>query len=171
MKYTIQKPQLSSPVLVIGVGTDYRRDDRIGLMVARNIKSLQLPSVTVVEESGEGVALMDAWAHAENVIVIDAVSSGAAPGTIVRFDTNAESVPSKYFRYSTHEFGVAEAVELARVLHQIPMRLILYGIEGADFGWGDEISSEVKKASEEVMSLLLDDLSSFSFNETNGVEE
>ncbi|MBI3585927.1 MAG: hydrogenase maturation protease [Ignavibacteriales bacterium] len=151
----------------MGVGTEYRRDDRIGLVVARNIKSLQLPNVTVVEELGEGVALMAAWAQAENVIIIDAVSSGAVSGTIFRIDANAEQIPSKFFHYSTHEFGVAEAGGLARVLHATPTRLILYGIEGADFGWGTEISPEVEKVSEEVISFLLDDISSFSLNETN----
>lgn len=167
MKFTVQKPQFSSPVLVIGVGTEYRRDDRIGLVVARNIKALQLPNVTVVEESGEGTALMAAWTHAENVILIDAVFSGAVPGTIFRIDVNTEQIPSKFFHYSTHEFGVAEAIELARVLHELPTHLILYGIEGADFGWGTEISPEAEKVSEEVISLLLNDISSFSLNETN----
>lgn len=159
--------ELLAPILIIGVGTDYRRDDRIGLLIARKIRDLQIPSVTVEEQSGDGVALMDAWIYAETVIVIDAVCSKSAAGTIFRFEAQTQSLPSNFFHYSTHEFSVAEAVELARVLHELPTQLIVYGIEGADFEMGSEISDEVRKAAEQVISSIQADITSVSmFDET-----
>jgi hydrogenase maturation protease len=77
------------------------------------------------------------------VILIDAVQSGHAPGTIHRFDASHVPVPRRFFNYSTHAFGVAESVELARVLNQLPPQVILYGIEGKDFTDGANLSSEV----------------------------
>ena len=59
---------LSGQNLLIGVGNEFRNDDALGILVAREIRRRNVPGVTVVERSGEGTALMDAWAGAELVI-------------------------------------------------------------------------------------------------------
>ena len=136
--------------MVIGLGNDFRRDDGAGRIAARKIKEAAGEEVCVIEESGEGAALMEAWRDAEFVILIDAVHSGAAPGTIHRIDARVQPLPSNFFHYSTHAFSVAEAVELARALGQLPPRLVVYGIEGRDFSSGEALSTEVAAAVEEV---------------------
>jgi hydrogenase maturation protease len=148
-------------VLVIGVGNAYRRDDAVGLVVARRLVEETGRSLTVREESGEGADLMDAWQDAEVVILLDAVSSGAAPGTIGRFDVRVQPLPTPFFRSSTHTAGVAEAIELARALGALPPRLIVYGVEGADFTAGEGLSPDVEKAVQAVVRLVLDDASPF----------
>ncbi len=147
-----QKPR----VLVIGVGNDYRHDDAVGLVVARHLREKNLEHITVREMSGEGAALIAAWQGADSVIIIDAVQSGAAPGTIFRIEAHREPIPTNFFHYSTHAFGVAEAVETARSLGQLPRNLIIYGIEGRNFSVGEGLSPEVKRAAEEVARLILD---------------
>jgi hydrogenase maturation protease len=112
-------------ILVIGLGNDYRGDDAVGRVVARRLKTIEGDNVRVVEESGEGAALIEAWKGADFVVLIDAVHSGGAPGTIHRFDADAQPIPSRFFHYSTHAFSVAEAVELARALGQLPAKLIV----------------------------------------------
>jgi hydrogenase maturation protease len=52
-------------------------------------------------------------------------------------------VPADLFTCSTHGFGVATAVELARALNRLPPRLVLFGIEGKEFGIGRGLSTEV----------------------------
>ena len=47
--------------LVIGLGNDYRHDDAVGRVVARRLKAIEGDDVRVVEESGEGAALIEAW--------------------------------------------------------------------------------------------------------------
>ena len=140
----------TTQTLVIGLGNDFRRDDGAGRVAARMIASAHADGVRVIEASGEGAALMDAWRDAESVVLIDAVHSGAAPGTIHRLDARAQPIPSNFFHYSTHAFSVAEAVELARALDQLPPRLIVFGIEGKDFSSGEDLSPEVAAAVEEV---------------------
>ena len=138
-------------ILVIGVGSQERGDDGVGLLVARAMGAKNLPHTTIVEESGEGGALLDAWKGADAVFLIDAVSSGGAPGTFHRFDAQAQSIPAKLFRYSSHTFGVAEAVELARALNQLPSRLIVFGIEGKAFETGIGLSPEVVDTARSVL--------------------
>ena len=143
-----------SSILVLGLGNDYRCDDAVGLEVARRIRNLGLVSTIVSEESGEGANLMEAWKSAGTVIIIDAVSSGSKPGTIHRFVADSQMIPSNFFHYSSHSFGLAEAIELARSLHQLPPHLVVYGIEGGKFEAGIGLSFEVERAAEEVVDRI-----------------
>ena len=138
--------QPHSPPLIVGIGNEYRGDDAVGLIVTRRLKLRLADSVAVLEQGGDGAALMEAWRGAETVIVIDAVVSGAAPGTIHRFDANTRPIPEGALRCSTHAFGVAEAIELSRALGDLPGSLVVYGVEGKNFAPGVGLSPEVENA-------------------------
>lgn len=144
--------------LVIGAGNVCRGDDGAGIFVARQLRERIPAGVTIIEESGEGAALMAAWTGAASVFVVDAVCSGAQPGAIHRFDAHASVIPRRFFQCSTHAFGVAEAVELARVLSRLPARLVLYGIEGGNFSAGADLSVEVENAAGDVVARILKEL-------------
>jgi hydrogenase maturation protease len=144
--------------LIICVGNPWRRDDGAGPAIAQRLRAMKLPNVAIDELSGEGAALIEAWKDATDVIVIDAARSGGAPGTIHRFDATSARIPSGFFHYSTHAFSVAEAVELARALDQLPPRLILFGIEGCDFTAGKKISPEVSAAIDELAARIRNEL-------------
>lgn len=136
----------AAPILLIGIGNELRGDDALGRLVARRFSGV--PGVRVAEENGEGVDLIAALAGAQTVILVDAVESGSPPGTLHRFDATAAPIPATIFRCSTHAFSVAEAVELARVLDELPPRLILFGIEGRNFSAGSDLSPEAAGAIE-----------------------
>jgi hydrogenase maturation protease len=70
----------------------------------------------ILEATGEGTALLESWKGADTVILIDAVASGAYPGTIHRLDARAQLLPAGFLHTSSHAFGVAQGVELARAL-------------------------------------------------------
>jgi hydrogenase maturation protease len=129
-------------MVIIGVGNEYRGDDGAGIAVARRLRVLFSTGVTVLEESGEGAALIEAWQGATWVILVDAVRSGSPPGTIHRLDARVAPMPTGFF---------AEAVELARSLDQLPPHVIVYGIEGENFTAGVELSPSVKQAVGEVV--------------------
>jgi len=142
----------SPSIVVIGVGNEYRSDDGAGIAVVRRLRALFPTEVRVWEESGEGAALIEAWKDATWVVLVDAARSGVPPGTIHRLDARAAPVPTGFFHYSTHAFSVAEAVELARSLNQLPAHLIVYGIEGENFAAGVELSCAVKQGVEAVVA-------------------
>ena len=144
--------------LIIGLGNEYRRDDAVGLVVARRLREAAPESVLVLEETGEGASLLESWRDADTVILIDAVRSGAKPGTVHRIDAQAQPIAKKFFRFSTHAFGVAEAVELARALGRLPPRLIVYGVEGRNFEAGVGLSPEVEATAPGVVGAVLAEL-------------
>jgi hydrogenase maturation protease len=133
-------------IVVIGVGNPDRGDDAAGWLVADRVARAAPQGVAVVRLGGEPSALIDAWQGTAAAIVIDAVVSGAEPGTLHRLDATAEEIPREMFRCSTHGFGVAEAVELARALHELPPRLVIHGIEAHAFTPGAPPSPEVESA-------------------------
>jgi hydrogenase maturation protease len=140
------------------VGNQYRSDDAVGLVAARRLKALFLDNVTVIEESGEGADLMESWKGADTVILIDATSSGAKPGTVHRIDGREQRVRRDLFRYSTHMFSVGEAVELARVMNRLPSHMVLYGVEGGNFEAGVVLSRAVEESTHKVVELVVKEI-------------
>lgn len=131
------------PRLVVGVGHDFRGDDAAGLEVARRVGAAGLPSL---ELRGDLSALVELGGEAEEVIVVDAMRSGAVPGTVRRFDASGAPLPARWAQGSTHAFGLAEAVELARALGRLPPLLIVLGIEASDTAPGQGLSPSVAEA-------------------------
>ena len=146
-------------ILVIGIGNAYRSDDAAGLIAARRVNEQVSEHCSVIEHMGEGAALMELWKDADAVIVIDAVRSGAAPGTVSRFDAALCPLPVSMFRDSTHAFSLAEAVELSRALKQLPRQLIVYGIEAQNFEAGTNLSPAIEFAMPSVVERVLQELS------------
>jgi hydrogenase maturation protease len=146
-------------ILVIGMGNAYRSDDAAGLIAARRVNEQASEHGSVIEHTGEGAALMELWKDADAVIVIDAVRSGAAPGTVSRFDATLCPLPVSMFRDSTHAFSLAEAVELSRALKQLPRQLIVYGIEAQNFEAGTNLSPAIEFAMQTVVERVLQELS------------
>jgi len=56
---------------------------------------------------------------------------------------------------STHAFGLSETVELARGLGRLPRRLVLYLVEGEEFGTGAALSQLVAGAIETVAEQIV----------------
>ena len=136
----------SSRRLIIGVGNPYRGDDGVGHAVVRALRDLPLPGVALRTVSGEATQLIDAWSSADQVVVIDASHSGTDVATISHFDARDDNLPATLERASTHGFGVAEAVALARNLDRLPAHLDVYAIEGANFEPGEGLTAEVAAA-------------------------
>ena len=139
--------------LVIAIGNVFRRDDGVGSELAGRVRALHLPRVAVVEALGD-VGLIDAWTGHDSVILLDAVHSGAAPGTVIRRDLRAATLPRDWFRLSSHQLGVADAVELARTMRRLPTRLVFVGIEGERFDSGRGLTPQVAAALDEAATLV-----------------
>ena len=140
--------------MVIGVGNAYRSDDAVGLFVARRLRGALPDCVSVLEREGEPTSLMDAWDGADAVWLVDAVSSGAGPGTLHRIDATARRLPDAFARTSTHHFGLPEAVELARSVGRLPPLLVVYGVEGKRFDVGESLTPEVAAAVQTVAAAI-----------------
>ena len=133
-------------IVVIGVGNDWRGDDAAGLEVARTLRAHAPDGVRAVVQQRDQVMLFEAWEEDDEAVVVDAASSGAEPGAIHRHDALRGRLPARLSRSSTHSFGLAEAIELARALGRSPRSLTVYAIEGRSFAVGEGMTEPVAGA-------------------------
>jgi len=143
---------------IIGIGHLDRGDDALGRVAAARLKDSVPPGIEVLETDGEAGKLLDLFQGADTVIVIDACVSGAKPGTVQRIDAGVTHMPRWLGSASSHAIGLAESVELARVLGQLPQRLIIYAVEGASFALGAPISGPVAAALDTLPAQIGEDL-------------
>ena len=143
---------------IIGIGHLDRGDDALGRVAAGRLKDSLPLGTEVLETYGEAGKLLDLFQGAETVIVIDACVSGAKPGTVQRIDAGVTHMPRWLGSASSHAIGLAESVELARVLGQMPKRLIIYAVEGASFTLGAQLSGTVAAALESLPAAISQDL-------------
>jgi hydrogenase maturation protease len=146
-----------SRTVVIGVGNAFRGDDAAGREVARRVRERVPGELDVVVCELEPTRLVDAWEGAEAAVLVDAVSSGAEPGTVHRFDATNEPLPSREFRSSTHALGIGETIELARAIGRLPSRVVVFGIEGEVFGSGTGLSVPAEVGVEHAVELVLEE--------------
>jgi hydrogenase maturation protease len=137
-------------MLVIGCGNRDRSDDGAGVMVAERVRELGVKAEIC---TGESLALIAAWNGTDDVVLVDAVVTGAPVGKVWLWDGGQVTTQGS-ISISTHGYGVAEAIKLARILEWLPKRLRVFGIEGRLFDFGSEISAEVMCAVEEVVEQI-----------------
>ena len=145
-------------ITVIGVGNEFRSDDALGILVAREVRRRHEGNLRVVEADGEGASLMEAWEGSDHVVLIDAVAAAGPPGTILRVDASAAKIPTGLLPASSHLFGVAEAIEMARELHRLPRTTILYGVVGESFDFGEGLSDKVLRSVPDLLQSIEDEV-------------
>jgi len=143
--------------IVIGIGNRYRGDDAAGPIALDRLADRVPECVPLFENSGDAAAIIEAWRDRDRVVLIDAVESGAEPGTVHRLDGRS-GVPGHWRLNSTHLMSLGEAVELSWAIGCIPDELLVFGIEVGQTDHTEELSPEVDEAIDEVVEWVLADL-------------
>ena len=139
---------MSALLTILCVGSPFG-DDRAGWAAAASLAASKLVTssagridVRILDRPGS--LLLAEFGQSGDVILIDALCSGALPGTIQRLD--ADGVCAARSLLSSHGVGVAQAVDLARSLGCLPARFLLFGIEADRQQAGSGLSPEVMAA-------------------------
>jgi hydrogenase maturation protease len=143
--------------LVIGVGHDDRADDAAGPTIARMVAPHLPEGWHALEHHGDLTVLVDLCKGMDEVVIVDAVVSGAPVGTIHHVNLLDESLPPLAAAGSTHGIGLLEAVALARMLGRVPGRLTLVGLEARRVAVGATMSLEVQCNLPVVAAMVLED--------------
>jgi len=145
-------------VLVVGIGNPDRGDDGIGPLVAQLLAGRVPPDVAIIKRTGDTLGLIEDWAGHDAVVLVDAAAPGTTPGSVRRIDLLKDELPADLSLSSTHAFGVANTVGLARTLGLLPRSLIVYAVEGGNFGPGVPLSPAVAAAADEVVARIIAEL-------------
>ena len=139
-KVASRRPGLAA---VTCLGTTLRGDDAVGPLVA---ESLRERGIEPLDCGDEPARLLDQLGGLDTLVVVDAVRTGAPPGTILRREAVDDALPRDLGLASTHALGIADVIALARALGKAPRRVVVVGIEGVAFGMGDPLSPAVEDA-------------------------
>jgi len=146
--------------LVLGIGNVLLRDEGVGVVVARRIEAAREsgdmvipPDTRVVDGGTLGLDLLPMIEDADQVVMIDAVDLGQAPGTVsILRDETVQAALSGHV--SPHQIGVGDLVAAARLMGIMPPRLTLVGIQPGEIAIGLELTEPVAAAVDVAIDLV-----------------
>ena len=118
----------------MGIGNGMAGDDALGAWAINHFDTNQSGGVEVIDAGLSGWNLLDLMDGAKAVILVDAILSAQAPGTIHRLEIPRDLNRLKKQEWSsnlssTHSFGLAETLILGETLGLLPSTVIVFGIE------------------------------------------
>jgi len=146
---------------IVCLGNPLAADDGAGYAVYRELAATHLSDGVRLSFIGlGGINLLEELAGEDQLIVVDAVQLGAAPGTI--HVLSWERLPVQHLRpVSGHGIGIREAIEVGRKLYpeKIPKEIFLVGVEGKCFDQLTDsltavVAEAVASAAQAVLALL-----------------
>lgn len=146
--------------VVIGVGNRWRGDDGVGPAVIDLLRAggrLSATAADLAELDGEATRLVDAMAHRPLAVVVDAMRSGATPGTVRSLVAGEAAFPTTT-PISSHGAGVAHAAALAAALDRMPDRLVVIGVEIPETTAEGPLSAEVAAAVPEAAARVVEEV-------------
>ncbi len=143
-------------IKVLGIGSPFG-EDQAGWKVAESLMAecAHLPVIIEIHDRPE-IRLIELMNGAKTVFLIDAIKSNDKIGTIHRLHNN--EILTLDNQLSTHNIGVAQALELGKALNALPDNIILYGITIHTHELESTLSLPVKKAIEQVVVLLKNEI-------------
>ncbi|CAI8732865.1 hydrogenase maturation protease [Methylocaldum szegediense] len=157
-----------TPIRVLGLGSPFG-DDRVGWITVENLMRSDgfraLPEGFASAEICDPVGnnLLDAMRGARLAILIDAVRSGAAAGTIMRL--NAQNLEDGTEPCSSHGFGLSATLALGRALNDLPQDVVLFLVEvpaDAGFGPAENLSEPVAMAIPDLTAAVLNEIAEWT---------
>jgi hydrogenase maturation protease len=147
--------------IIVGLGSPLVTDDRVGLLVVEALRPLlaQRPDVVVSEDYWGGLRLMERMIGFDRAIVVDAIRTGAPPGTIHRL--TADGIATQRSA-SAHDVNLATALEFGRQAGaQLPenRHVQLVGVEVEDIlTFGERCTPAVEAAIPNAVAAVLEAL-------------
>lgn len=143
LKELLQKEK----VALLGVGNPLRGDDAVGSWIAEELKGKVKLPVFVGEDVPENYLYEIIAAGVNCLLLIDAVDFGGEAGEVRLIDT--EELTPRFI--STH--GISLNI-MASLLKGNGCDVMLLGIQPKEMAFAREMSEEVKRSAEEIISLF-----------------
>jgi hydrogenase maturation protease len=143
--------------VIIGIGNIIRSDDGLGVHAVRRLRERHplAHDVELIEGGTAGLLLLPCLAGARRAIIVDAISVGHPPGTLLRL-TNGDDAFSTGM--TPHDVGLGDLLDAARLTDAWPDELVLHGVQPASTAMGTELSPLVAAALDPLVDAIHADL-------------
>jgi len=151
----------SGKIVVVGVGNELLKDEGVGVHVARALQELSPPGGVEMEviDGGTLPDVILSFGDAGKLIIVDAVKTGAVPGSVYRFRSGDLTLENKALT-SIHEVSLLENLWLMEKFSRSPEDVVIIGIEPEDMSWGLELSAKLQQKIPHIIKLVLEEASS-----------
>lgn len=154
---------------VIGLGNIVLSDDGLGVHAVRRLRERCAPrnDIVLVEGGTAGLLLLPHLADSRRAIIIDAVDTGAGPGTLVRLDAG-EWANAFSPTVSPHDVGLRDLLGAARFSGAWPEELALHGIQPGSTAIGTELTALVAASLDRLVDRVAAELASWTGGVSRG---
>lgn len=149
-------------ILVLGIGNLVMSDDGIGVMVVQLVgKRYRFPGhVTILDGGTLGLDLLPRIEEAQRLLIVDAVQTGAAPGTLVRL--TGEQIPlALESRLSPHQIGLRDLLNVSSLLGHAPVETVLWGVQPESIEMALGLTPPVQEQLEPLAGMVLLELAAW----------
>lgn len=134
----------SSGTVVIGVGNTILSDEGVGVHAARLLQGdPRVPNgVTILDGGTIGLELIPYASDASRVLLLDAMNSGSAPGTLARM--TGKDLLNMSGGLNVHQLGVADLIAALSLVSERPQDIVVLGVQPGNTDWGTTLSPDVQ---------------------------
>jgi len=135
--------------IIIGIGNTLKGDDALGPLICQKLQNAKISAKVIDAGTVPENYIQPIVKQApQNLLIIDAVDSGASPGTVSIF----ESEQLNAFAFSTHTLSPRLFIDV--ICGQIEVDVYVIGIQPAQTRFVQAVSAEVDKAIQLLADLL-----------------
>ncbi len=148
------------PTVILGLGNPLRGDDGAGLLAMEALRTRSpRQDCRFVDGGTLSFPLTEVLGEAARLIVIDAARFDAPAGTVRVFvDEAMDDFVARHPCSSVHEVGLAELLDMVRLLDALPAPRALIGIRPRSVDWSPvpspEVAAAIPRACEQARTLL-----------------
>jgi hydrogenase maturation protease len=150
---------MKKKILVAGVGNLLFSDEGVGVHVVRELSKISLPEEVELADVGtatfELTRLMDGK---DKVVIVDAILTDDAPGTIYRLTPDDLKSRKKRLAASLHQFGVLEALQCRTADLSRPQVVILAVVPKDYYTLATDLTPELESRLGSIVSEVLNEI-------------
>ncbi|MBW1868053.1 MAG: HyaD/HybD family hydrogenase maturation endopeptidase [Deltaproteobacteria bacterium] len=146
-------------IMVLGVGNLLLTDEGVGIHAIETLlERYEFPENVSIEDGGVlGMNLLGIISEADQLIVVDAIKNGGAPGALHRLA--GDEIPKRILaKNSLHQVDLLEALTLCQALDNVPETVIV-GVEPEDIETLSlELTPPVQEKMDDLIAMVLREL-------------
>lgn len=147
---------------MLGIGNLIMADDGVGVQVVQLLQErCRFPAgVTLLDGGTLGLDLLPKLEGVARLLVVDAVETGGAPGTLLRLA--GDDIPlALETKVSPHQMGLKDLLTVATLLGFDPAEMVLWGVQPECIEMGMELSPVVAAQVEPLAGKVLQELANW----------
>jgi hydrogenase maturation protease len=151
----------ATEMAIVAVGNPIMGDDGVGATVIETLEESDVgerDDCTLANGGTTAFFALEAMSGCDRAIVVDAISTGADPGTVHRYRYVDGAFAGDIPEMTMHDFSFAEALQAGREAYDIPDEVLIFGVEPARIEMSMELSEPIEQTVPTLVDYIRDEL-------------